>query len=417
MTTPHAADRDGPTVWPGAADDDTQQLGPPPPGGPPGQGDEGPGHRRSRWIWLLVAGVGALVLLVPLVTYALLGTGSDGEASAGSSPPTQPVPTQPASTVPAPTESGATPSAKPKVPDGRIPMVVLRNATLDIPAWPPDALNGPSGRVKFADGQSEEQASTGYRMYLADRLAYGDVDRDGAQETVIRVGFGGEGQSLQVLALDRDINRTIVTIGRVLATTGPIKVIDEDVAVTAGGQVRIRVGDFQACCGQDPIAQWQTRVYARRSGRFVQVGGPTAFPQNPRMTELSVAANDVVLGVPVKGVRHGALAVTVHAVKPVRPDHLRFVIALPDDVIREGVAWAGARVEAPGNGYVQVVLDLPAPATGQSRTYTFGVGRAADASGGNTISVFVSGRTALDQDLVEGDSDNNLRLLRISAVS
>jgi hypothetical protein len=413
MTTPHAADRDGPSVWPGAADDDTQQLGPP--GGPPWRADEGSGHRRSRWIWLLVAGAAALVLLVPLVTYALLGAGSDGEPSTGSNPPTQPVPTEPA--PPAPTESGATPSAKPKAPDGRIPMAVLRNATLDIPAWPPDALNGPSGRVKFADGQSEEQASTGYRMYLADRLAYGDVDRDGAQETVIRVGFGGEGQSLQVLALDRDINRTIVTIGRVLATTGPIKVIDEDVAVTAGGQVRIRVGDFQACCGQDPIAQWQTRVYARRSGRFVQVGGPTAFPQNPRMTELSVAANDVVLGVPVKGVRHGALAVTVHAVKPVRPDHLRFVIALPDDVIREGVAWAGARVEAPGNGYVQVVLDLPAPATGQSRTYTFGVGRAADASGGNTISVFVSGRTALDQDLVEGDSDNNLRLLRISAVS
>jgi hypothetical protein len=394
--------------------DETQRSGHPILGDPPPGGDDGSGHhRRSRWVWLLVAGVAALVLLVPLVAYALLGTGSDDAPPAGSAAPTQLVPTRLAPTEPAPTGSVASPPAKPKASDGRIPLSVLRNATLDIPAWPPGELEGPSGPVKFTNGQSEEQADTGFRMYLADRLAYGDVDRDGARETVIRVGFGGEGQSFQVLALERNANRKIITLGWVVATAGQIQVIDENVVVTAAGQVRVRVGDFQACCGVEPIAQWQIRVYAWRSGRFVQVGGPTVFPPNPRMTELSVAGKDVVLGVPVKGVRHGVLAMTVRVVKPVRPDHLRIILTLPDDVIREGGAWAGASVEPVGNGVVRVELDAAAPVVGQSRTYAFRLGRATDASGGDTISMSAYGRTEKDQELHEYLSDN-YQLVKIS---
>jgi len=37
-------------------------------------------------------------------------------------------------------------------PNGRITLASLKNATLDIPAWPADDVQGPHGRLTFHDG-------------------------------------------------------------------------------------------------------------------------------------------------------------------------------------------------------------------------------------------------------------------------
>jgi hypothetical protein len=196
--------------------EDTLPLGPPPSGAPPGDlgGDLGePDHRRRRWIWLVVAAAAVLALVVQLLTYAIV-SGSDGGPAAAPSP-----------AAPAPTEPVPSPSPAPTaVPDGRIPLTVLSDATLHIPRWPSDAaLAGPSGWVKFTDGVSKPRPGTDIPVRLTGEPAYGDIDRDGAQETVITVLAGYEGGSWQVLALDRAASGRIVTLGRVVATTGQIK--------------------------------------------------------------------------------------------------------------------------------------------------------------------------------------------------
>jgi hypothetical protein len=404
MSTPQLFDRGRAPVPPEPTIEDTLPLGPPPVVAPPGDLGGEPEHRRRRWIWVVVAAA-VLALVVPLLTYAIVRSGSDGEPAATPGP-----------TAPAPTEPAPSPSAVPTaVPDGRISLTVLRDATLYLPGWPSDAVvAGPSGWVTFTDGMSRVRSDTDVPVSLAGGPAYGDVDRDGAQETVIAVLAGYEGGSWQVLALDRDAGGRIVTLGRVVATTGQIKMIGGDLTVTAGGTIRVEVADYMVCCGEDPtVPQWQTRAYAWQSRRFVQVAGPTRFPYNPRVTDVSVAARDVVLGPPAGGIRHGALRVTVTTLEPVPPHHLNLVIHMPANLIREGDGWVVERVEPQGNGIVWVYLTVPAPAVGYSRTYTLDVGRAVGSDGGDRLSVEVAGQTSENLGFGDLNGTNNAAVVRI----
>lgn len=368
--------------------EDTQEFGPPPPSGP----DGGPAEVPDRWRWLgpLIAAAATIVVGVPLLAYAIFGTD-------GGEPRTTPSP----------------PAATPSAPDGRVPLAELDDSTLFIPAWPSDARYiGPSGWVEFTGGESGTLPGTSIRLYLPDsQVGYGDVDHDGAQETVVNVASGNEGRSWQVLALDRDVRGKVVTIGRVTATTGRVQVIRDDIRVDGAGAVRVKVGDFQVSAGEDPaLTQWQTRVYALRSDGFAQVGGATSFPDNARVTELAVTASDVILGPPVRGTRHGTLRVVVAVTGPVGPDHLVVMMSLPADLVREGPAWAEAEVEPVGDDTVRVYLrDVrPAPGPGGSRAYVFGLARAEDASGEDTLQVFVSGLTAENLSMGENQPDDNL---------
>ncbi|GAA4473937.1 hypothetical protein GCM10023170_095800 [Phytohabitans houttuyneae] len=406
MSTPDVVDRGRAPVPPAWDEADTLPLGPPPAGGPPETGgghpgDSGGGHGHRRRLWLTVAAVAAVVLLVPLLAYAIARTGGEDDQPAAPRP-TQPAPTEPA--VPSPTTAPTEPPAA--VPDGRIPMSVLRNATVFIPAWPSDAfVIGPSGWVRFTNGQNTP--ANGDPLHLTE-AAYGDVDHDGAQETVVSVFAGYEGGSWQLLALDRDANGKIMTIGRVVATTGQIKRIG-DFSVTQAGYVRVRVADFLVCCGEDgTLPQWQTRSYAWRSGKFVLVAGPSTFPPNPRVTDLAVSAAALVLGPAVDGVRHGTLRVTVTVRKVVRPDHVALMFQMPADLIREGDGWTGERVEPQGGGIVWVHLDnMYAPAVGASRTYAFNLGRTGTASQEGSLAVTVAGRTDANKAMADVHADDN----------
>jgi hypothetical protein len=390
MSTPESTRHGSAPVLPDHAAEDTQRLGPPPPTGPPGEVPEVPGHRHRRWLWPLIAGAAALLVLTPLLVYAIMERGSEdgpGAAPAPSPPATaEPSPTQPAPAAP---------------PDGRIPILELWNSTLDIPDWPADAVNiGASGPVRFADGRSGPLPPDMVQLYLPEDVGYGDLDGDGAQETVVNVrAAAGEGGSWQVVAFDRDQDGAIITVGQVIATTGPIKMVSDHVRVV-GGRVQVQVGDYLTCCGDDPsITHWQTRIYAWQSGRFGQVAGPTEF-HNPRITDLSVAVEDLVLAAPVDGVRHGTLRMTVTVDRPALPHRVGLHIWLPAGVEREGTAWRGSRVESRDEEFTLLYVRVSAPGSvGTTRTYSFGLACAADADLGEDPHVNVSafGLTADDE--------------------
>ena len=119
-------------------------------------------------------------------------------------------------------------------------------------------------------------------QYETKQPVYGDVDSDGAQETIVVIGCYWQGGGAQVVALDRDAAGSIVTMGTVIAMTGENPDLhEESVRVLPDGTVEVSVGDYQNCCGSDVPVQWQVRGYEWITDRFHQVSGPTSFPMNP----------------------------------------------------------------------------------------------------------------------------------------
>ncbi|GAA1036342.1 hypothetical protein GCM10009557_46840 [Virgisporangium ochraceum] len=348
----------------------TIQLPPvPPDGGSP----EPPPHRR----WIRVALITALAVLLvaaPLALYLLLN-GEDSGGSGGGGPVPSEVPS--ASAVP----SGQ-PSATTGVPapDGRISPDVLRNATIDVPAWPTDNLTGLSGRVAFHNGQVLIPPDSRFpfeRHMVIGAVTYGDLDRDGATETVVQISAVIQGGGVQLVALDRNRAGAIVTMGTVVAATGAIRDIDGAAGrVTGDGVVEARVADFQRCCGDETPQTWQKRGYTWDGSRFRQTTGPVSFPPNPSVTETGFDAGELVFGPAVDGVRHGTLTVTVRHVRGTRPHHLVLLFEPAPGIERDGSSWPPVQV-AP-NGHLTV--ELPTPATGASATYTFAFRRPATAT-------------------------------------
>jgi hypothetical protein len=240
------------------------------------------GHRRRVLIVALIAVATALILTAPFVFRALRS----------STPPVTGAEPTLESTAPAVVPTVA-PTPTGPAPDGRISMAELRSATIDVPAWPAEWLDCLAGRQTFVDGEVYRFADD---LYPYDRHlliqnetkqpAYGDVDNDGAQETIVVIGCYWQGGGAQVVALDRDAAGSIVTMGTVIAMTGEIRVFhEESVRVLPDGTVEVSVGDYQNCCGSDVPVQWQVRGYGWIVDRFHQVSGPTGFPPNPGIPE------------------------------------------------------------------------------------------------------------------------------------
>jgi hypothetical protein len=377
-------------------------LLPPVPGGPPGP-DAEPPPPRHRWRVVLIVAAAVVVLAIPLALFFVLRGGSNSPI-ANPTPTGGPTATASAPTSPAPT---ATATGEP-APDGRISLAELKNATLDIPPWPADNLTGVSGRLKFVDGQvvSPPDATFPFeRHIIIFETTYGDVDRDGAQETLALIGCWVQGGSDQLVAFDRDREGHIVTLGTVVATTGEVRAIESaTVRVLGDSTVTVKVGDFQRCCGDDTPVLWQIRGYRWNGQTFRQVSGPTAFPVNPSVTETGVTADDLVFG-PVgnDGWRHGTLTVTVSYLRGARPDHLQLVFYVPTDIQRDGSAWPPVN-----NDYGGFYVQLPTPATGAPARYTYAFKRPASGTGGE-FHVDLIGMTAGGDQLHESSGLNNSR--------
>jgi len=98
--------------------------------------------------------------------------------------------------------------------------------------------------------------------------------------------------------------------------------------------IEVRVGDYVAPTTGDPaIAQWQTRTYSWTGKGFRQAAGHTSFPPNPRLTDVSVTASDLVLYSPQGRAPRGALRVTVALNRPVAPRQMSLVVFLPANLV------------------------------------------------------------------------------------
>jgi hypothetical protein len=314
---------------------------------------------------------------VPPSLYFALHT--DSSRPAATAPSTSPRPA--ATNTPGARRSGTTAPATPvnRAPDGRIAPAALKNMTLRIPAWPTDNLPGLSGDVKFSNGHvtipPDPAYPTGRQMAIG-RIAYADVDRDGAQETVAVIGTYLQSGSEQLVAFDRDSAGRVVTLGAVTATTGEVRAIDQSsFSISPNGEVRVRVADYAGCCGDPTPTQWQWRTYRWVDGRFYRVGEPVSFPNNPSVTETGATTGDLALGPAIDGVRHGTLTVTVAYLYGTVPDHLS-IRFYPADLQRDGTAWPPTY--AVTNGYA---VDVPTPAIGTTATYTFAFSQSANSTG------------------------------------
>ncbi|WP_436530800.1 hypothetical protein [Actinoplanes sp. HUAS TT8] len=270
-------------------------------------------------------------------------------------------------------------------PDGRIPMAELREALLDVPAWPDDNVRGPSGPLQFHDGVvpiepktvPEGQPPYGDQVLILS-VTYGDIDHDGADETIVELACMIEGGSKQLVAYDRDGAGHIVSLGRITATTGPIRDLrDGSARVGAAGVVSVLVGDYQRCCDDRTPQIWQTRGYARRDGRFQQVDGPARMPVNPHVTDLRITTGDLALGPAAGGFRTGTLDVTVTHRSGAHPSRVTLTFYPPEGLVRTGDAWP--RVTGRPDSFTVTVA---APRPGGSARYSFAFRRPAALTGG-----------------------------------
>ncbi len=105
-------------------------------------------------------------------------------------------------------------------------------------------------------------------------------------------------------------------MAQVLANVSPIETISELDAL-ATGNLRITVGDYGVIVGGDPtINQYQQRTYGWNGQRFVQVAGPTSFPPNPRLADLTVTAPALAFGASTGSIRTARLTVTARNLGP-----------------------------------------------------------------------------------------------------
>jgi hypothetical protein len=265
--------------------------------------------RRARTF-----GATALALLAvagPVAVFAAVHGDPHGPPAVSGSQSPDPEPSE--SSESAPSSQGL---ATPTAPDGRITRTTLDEATLDLPAWPAPAKSCVTGPVKFTHGSYEIMASVSVWI---EKVVYVDIDHDGAKETVARLTCGDQVGIGQVVAFDRDAAGAIRTLGQVVTQTGDIEAIC-DIREGSGGAVDVRVADVTIplrCIDLIPsFARFQWRGYAWNGTRMAQTDGPTAFGLNPKVTDFTATATDLVFAAAVDGLRHGSMQVTVRNLGP-----------------------------------------------------------------------------------------------------
>ncbi|MEU8423774.1 hypothetical protein AB0C15_23180 [Micromonospora sp. NPDC048835] len=244
------------------------------------------------------------------------------------SPPPLPTPT---TSTPSPAGTSTSPSTP--VPQGRFSRAQLLGAPVTLPAW----RAGPG--CPTTQTRLTADAREGQNWLLA--LDHGDVDGDGAVETVALVQcVFGTGGPMQVVAFDRDEEGKVTTLGRVVATT-----IDKPqwlfaLDVVGDGTVRVEVGDIAPGGGwPGEWSQRQWRGYRWKGEAFTQVSGPTTFGQNPNSADVAVTVTDLVLTTADDGSRTGTATVRVRnrSTKPVA--HVDLRLGLPASVRPDVDGW------------------------------------------------------------------------------
>ncbi len=333
-------------------------------------------RRRRRRTAVVTATAVVLAVVIPVGANAALDRRpGPPPAPAQTVTPTPSVSTSPSPSTPPPSTAGSTPPA----PDGRITRSQLLAARLDLVSWPDAPETCASDNVRLRPGPPDTTPT------LRAGPEYGDLDGDGAVETVVLVACHyGEVSVKQVLAFDRDDDGRIVTMGRVVGTREGMGDITE-FSVRDGGEIRVHVADIQPCCGVPEWApQRQWRTYSWAGDRFRQAGGPTKFGVDPRLTDLTMTARDVVAGPPdKKGIRKVTVTVTVVNRGPVSVRMLGFTGWYGYTVPTDSALDRCRNVRLDGD--IACVLDTLS--AGASRTYTFTFDHPVTADGPPTLRV------------------------------
>jgi hypothetical protein len=307
-------------------------------------------RRRAVRATAIVA-LAALVLLLPVAAFAVVGPHPHRNpitriTPSPSTPPVTPPTTPPSATPPAGLEVSSTD-------------LVASGVTL--PPWTPSRAQRCVRKI------------TGYTVSGPDSLAIQvymtvqvDLDHDGRKELVgwfMCFGtFGppstpGSGGDSQVVAFTRDATGKIVVFGQMVNTfDGPIKEITK--IESAGDAVRVQVGDW-FCCESPDVDQRQWRTYRWTGTRFEQSDGPRTFPANPKLpraADLTVRADDLVFGTPAGGQRTGTLAVTVTNHGPDAVDGVTLTMPIKSFAVRDP---AGQPRPGPWSAHCQ--LDAKSP--------------------------------------------------------
>ncbi|MEU2665222.1 hypothetical protein [Micromonospora sp. NPDC007220] len=278
--------------------------------------------RRRRRAAVATGAVAVALVVAPIAAVAALR-----DAPSPAPPAATPTadPTWSPSPRPSP-DASRSPSSSPSspaAPDGRITERQLRAARPDLPAWAGRNC-ADTTRVTLLPATTPEVD----RPYLIS-VTHGDVDADGATETLALLGCRiGEASAKQVVAFDRDAAGRIVTLGRVTRTheEGDGGFEDVRAVAVADGKVRVQVADLQPCCSIPAYwARQQWRTYGWDGERFAQTGGPTTFGRDSRLTDLAISAGPFVLGpADEHGRFQGTVTVTVTNRGPLDANRVAF---------------------------------------------------------------------------------------------
>ncbi|MFI6260966.1 hypothetical protein [Micromonospora sp. NPDC051006] len=361
--------------------------------------------RRRRTFGSAVAAALALTA-GPILGYAAL---DDPTPRPGPVDPTaSPTPSLSASATASPSASPAASSASPTgaAPNGRISRAQLLATPVSLPAWRP----GPSCPV--SDTRLVGDATRDKTNVLKE-VSYGDVDGDGATETVALVHcLLGTGGPEQVVAFDRDAAGKVVTLGKVVATARETPQWLTDVEVRPDGLVRVQVADIAPGGGwPGEWSQRQWRGYRWQGGSFAQVSGPTAFGPNPHGMNLVVTATDLVLATATDGSRAGTVTVRIRNQGTSPAAYVALRLDLPPELRPDGDGWTVCRNDPETTGE-PVSCDLSSLKAGGEIRLTLGFRAAAGATVGKG-SADVDARPMDSRfDFVEEvyDSDNLVRI-------
>jgi hypothetical protein len=221
------------------------------------------------------SGLAALLVFVVAAPLAYVnGTGLGGEAG-------RPPGRDGASTA----AIAATPTtASPDGPEpGGLDMAELNEATVQIPAWAPDAVIAgcPSGPLHFSGGVHQADATKAVRL---EQVAFVDVDQDGTKETVARYSCGtAQLVTGQVVVLQRDPVRGFRTFGQVFRQTAAVKAICDIRAGEGKHTVDVKVAseplprDCSLAGTGFVVTTWGSFNYDWRAHTFVKIGEAFTF--------------------------------------------------------------------------------------------------------------------------------------------
>ncbi len=326
-------------------------------------------RRRHRARVAAVAVVAAVVVLVGGAgALAAINPAGQKQQTAG-----------PGSATPTPTTSSS-PSAKPRpsgseqggsAPDGQIGANELLNATLDVPAWGGQIDDKcSSGRLTFHNGEID--LGNEYLLSMSDAnagpslppLYFEDVDGDGAKETIVTFWCGiNAGGAYQAVALDRDTNGNIVTLGQIASNAQDVAgfAVISQVTTTADGDIQLK-WTRQPPGAAASAPQWRT--YHWTGSGFLQVDGATAFPtQSQPPIELSVSAPNVTMTANGDGTYGGTLTVTLTNKGNAPLTQVHLTVNLPEGAklttMASGTSGASCQITVPTVGQCDYSGSLP----------------------------------------------------------